>query len=325
MGVWNIGADVLARSRFTVSTLEETVAAVIALHRPGAAPGLRTWVAANRPVFRDRLAGDAFASELIEAAFRPRSIADFIVTPPSRHDRTFQDEIRRIRTTPAEVAIADLARNLGGPVPDRLAVPDLPARAADLLEWVWSHTVRPDWPRRRRIFEADIVARTKQLSSQGWAAALKGMRPGLRWLGDGRLRINAYDNPPRDLTTAELLFIPTTTPGHGWVCWEEPHRYAVIYPCSGLLADRETSAPPQALRRLLGPARATVLTQLETPKSTSQLVALTGFGLGSVGGHLKVLLDAQLARRSRSGRSVLYYRTAVGDRLVDVTGQDPGQ
>ncbi|HET9860208.1 MAG TPA: helix-turn-helix domain-containing protein [Nocardioidaceae bacterium] len=40
--------------------------------------------------------------------------------------------------------------------------------------------------------------------------------------------------------------------------------------------------------------------------STSQLVALTGFGLGSVGGHLRILLDAGLVRRTRSGRSVLY-------------------
>jgi DNA-binding transcriptional ArsR family regulator len=43
---------------------------------------------------------------------------------------------------------------------------------------------------------------------------------------------------------------------------------------------------------------------------------LSGFSLGTVGGHLKVLLDAGLVRRTRSGRSVLYYRTALGDELV---------
>lgn len=45
-------------------------------------------------------------------------------------------------------------------------------------------------------------------------------------------------------------------------------------------------------------------------------VAVTGYGLGSVGGHLRVLLDAGLVRRRRSGRSVLYYRTPAGDQLV---------
>ena len=44
--------------------------------------------------------------------------------------------------------------------------------------------------------------------------------------------------------------------------------------------------------------------------STSQLVAVTGQGLGSVGRHLRVLLDAGLVERRRSGRSVLYSRTA---------------
>jgi DNA-binding transcriptional ArsR family regulator len=68
---------------------------------------------------------------------------------------------------------------------------------------------------------------------------------------------------------------------------------------------------------LLGPARAGVLVLLETPKSTTQLVALTGQGLGSVGRHLKVLLDTRLVQRRRAGRSVLYYRTAAGDTLLE--------
>jgi DNA-binding transcriptional ArsR family regulator len=46
-------------------------------------------------------------------------------------------------------------------------------------------------------------------------------------------------------------------------------------------------------------------------------VALTGQGLGSVGRHLKVLLDARLIQRRRAGRSVLYYRTAIGETLLE--------
>ncbi|MEV4461098.1 winged helix-turn-helix domain-containing protein [Microbispora sp. NPDC049633] len=73
---------------------------------------------------------------------------------------------------------------------------------------------------------------------------------------------------------------------------------------------------PEALGRLLGPARARVLVLLAAPKSTTHLVALTHQGLGSVGRHLKVLLDAGLVRRRRAGRSVLYYRTPLGDALA---------
>jgi DNA-binding transcriptional ArsR family regulator len=69
-----------------------------------------------------------------------------------------------------------------------------------------------------------------------------------------------------------------------------------------------------------------VLTLLDDPMSTTQLVSVTGFALGAVGNHLKILLDARLVRRRRAGRSVLYYRSPDGDRLIQATAEvgDPG-
>jgi DNA-binding transcriptional ArsR family regulator len=139
-------------------------------------------------------------------------------------------------------------------------------------------------------------------------------RPGTA--GQGRLQINAHNYPPRKIAGAQLLFVPVT-PRQGWASWDIPHRYAVIYPCSGVLAHSHPAPVPEALGALLGPARAAVLVLLETPKSTTQLVALTGQGLGSVGRHLKILLDARLVQRRRAGRSVLYYRTAAGETLLE--------
>ncbi|MGH3357173.1 MAG: ArsR/SmtB family transcription factor [Nocardioidaceae bacterium] len=315
MGYWKVSTETLVRSRFAVSPLAETVGAAMALHKRRRQPGLESWHRAHQPAFDRYLASDPFAQAFVDAAIRRHSVADFIVPPPLRADRTFHDELRRVRATAADAALSDLAAAQDDLTGTLLDTPDVAERCADVLEWVWTHTVRPDWPRRRRVLEADIVARTQQLSATGWAAALEQMRPGLRWLGAGRLRINAYDNPPREIADADLLFIPVTA-RHDWVTWDEPRRYAVIYPCSGLLVSEPSTPVPEALRRLLGPARATVLSLLDAPKSTSQLVALTGYGLGSVGGHLRVLLDARLVRRSRSGRSVLYYRTDLADALV---------
>ncbi|MBO0808632.1 MAG: winged helix-turn-helix transcriptional regulator, partial [Actinobacteria bacterium] len=188
------------------------------------------------------------------------------------------------------------------------------------LEWVWTETVLPDWPRRRQIMEADVVARTAELSRGGWTAALAGLRPGMRWLGGGRLQINAYDYPPREISGAELVFVPVTS-GRGWAAWDEPRRYALVYLCSGALAEagRRPAAAPEALAALLGPARARVLVLLATPKSTTQLVALTGQGLGSVGRHLKILLGAGLVARRRAGRAVLYYQTRAGRVLTSAS------
>ncbi|WP_233527487.1 ArsR/SmtB family transcription factor [Micromonospora craniellae] len=174
------------------------------------------------------------------------------------------------------------------------------------------------WPRRRRVLEADIVARTDQLSSGGWACALDRMRPGMRWLGDGRLQVNTYDLPAKDLADAPLLLISSST-RRGWLSSARPHRYAVVYPCSAMLADPSRNPPPEALSRLLGPVRARILTLLDAPKIPTQLVALTGYGFGSVGGHLNVLLQAQLVGRRRSGRSVLHLRAPGGDLLVELT------
>ncbi|WP_283138230.1 ArsR/SmtB family transcription factor [Rhizohabitans arisaemae] len=318
MGLWHVGVETLVRSRFAVSALTETVAALIKLHHGDPGAGGRGWFQAHAPAYRRMLAADPFAARFVATALG-RWLPDFMVTPPEDDDRGFHDELRRVRRTPPGVAVAHLATAAGGEVPAELRGPDLPDRVADLLDWIWTNTLDADWPRRKRILEADIVARTERLSSGGWAAVIEDMRPGLRWLGDGSLRINANDYPPRDIAEgAQLLFIPATTVRYGWVAWEEPHRYALIYPCSGILADAVDHTPPQALSRLIGPVRAHILTLLGSPKSTTQLVALTGYGLGSVGGHLRVLLDAGLLRRSRSGRSVLYYRTPSGDLLAEI-------
>lgn len=126
-----------------------------------------------------------------------------------------------------------------------------------------------------------------RLGQGGWVAALAGLRPALCWLGEDRLQISGQEYPPRELVGAQLLFVPVT-PNQSWLSWHAPtdaaHRYAVVYPCSGALAEADRAPVPQALGRLLGPGRAGVLVLLEAPKSTTQLVALTGQGLGSVVG-----------------------------------------
>jgi hypothetical protein len=127
-------------------------------------------------------------------------IADFLtVTPAGEGEPTFGEELARVRERSPGAARADLTVSLGGPRPARLHRSDPPGRTADLLEWVWTETVLPYWPRRRRIMEADVVARTRELSRGGWAAALADMLPGMRWLGEGRLQINAHDYPPRTI------------------------------------------------------------------------------------------------------------------------------
>jgi DNA-binding transcriptional ArsR family regulator len=313
MGVWRIGADELAESRMVISPLLETVGALLVLVRGRPRLDLQDWYRAHRPAFRALLADEPLLTPLLDGLFRPRWIADFIIPPPDPADRTFHDALRRVRAASPAFVHSVLSEGFDGQLPRALRRGDLATRSADLLEWVWTQTVRADWPRRRQVLEGDILARTSQLSTGGWTAALAGMRPGMKWLGGNQLRINTYDYPPRDLAGARLSFVPNTSP-YGWVTWDQADRYAVIYPCAGTLID---SNPPasEALAHLLGPVRAVVLTTLDRPRSTSQLVALTGYGLGTVGGHLAVLRNAGLVTRRRAGRLVLYSRTPLGNHL----------
>ncbi|MER5553820.1 helix-turn-helix domain-containing protein [Streptomyces sp. NPDC002793] len=330
MGWWEVNADTLASSRFVVSPLCETTASLMVLEGNSPAhPAERRWLDSHGPAYRERLAADPVTALLVPVALgRHRWTADFLTPVPSREVEApdggeFYAELEQIRETPDGTARTDLETAHRGPLPGPLLGPGLPDRLADLLEWVWRETVAPDWLRRRRVMEADVVARTGRLSRSGWAAALDDIHPEMRWLGGNRLQVNARDLPPRRLAGAQLLFVPVT-PGKGWISTDRAGsrgtvlRNAVVYPCSGSLAGAERAAAPEALARLLGAGRASVLMLLDSPMSTTHLVALTGQGLGSVGRHLKVLLDAGLVGRRRAGRSVLYDRSAVGDALVRV-------
>ncbi|MFB8236925.1 ArsR family transcriptional regulator [Kitasatospora purpeofusca] len=353
MGRWRVDADTLAGSRFVLSPLAETVAALKTLHRgTGAHPGERRWLATALPRYRERLAADPVAAALVRTALGPRWNATFLTPTPGAPTpgavpvpdgaALFARELAEVRATPPAVVRADLAETLGAA--DESALPplllrhgDLAGHAAGLLSWVWTETVEPDWARRRRIIEADILARTAALGSGGWAEALGDLRPGMRWLGGDGLRTGAEPAAEsRELTAAELLFVPVT-PGQSWLCWDVPavdgrrvrpgRRYAVVYPCSGVLVDEDRRPVPEALAALLGRGRAELLALLDPPKTTSQLVALTGLPLGSVGRHLRILREAGLALRRRAGRSVLYHRTAAGQVLLDAVpsgAQAPG-
>ncbi len=145
MGLWLIGADTLAQSRFTVSPLAETVGRLIMLAgRPGP-PGEEGWLDVHRRAYHERVAADPFAATFVKVAFRRAWLPDFLTVPPRRSDRCIEDELSRLQATPPDTYMSHLAFALQGPVPESLRVPEGAARVADLLSWIWTHTVEPEW------------------------------------------------------------------------------------------------------------------------------------------------------------------------------------
>jgi hypothetical protein len=77
---------------------------------------------------------------------------------------------------------------LGRPLAEQQDRPDLLERSANLVDWVCTQTMLPYSKSRRQVLEADVVARTRQLSRGGWAAALDDIRPGTRCLAAAACR-----------------------------------------------------------------------------------------------------------------------------------------
>jgi len=320
MSVWLVSADVLAASRFVTSPLIETVNALSVLAARNPQPWERDWLARHGRAFRDRITADPFSATLTRGMQSGSWIPVDLSAPPLPGEVTFDQELARVRRVPPQVAKFDLAQSAGGRLPDALDVSDPAGAFADLLQWIWDHAVRAEWPRRKRKYEADIISRTTVLSQRGWAAAIGGLSPDIRWLGNGQLQITVQDRRPIDLGHAELVFIPSSL--REWrVSWEWQVRFAVIYPAAGMLASPAVPAAPEPLRRLLGPTRAEILLLIGKPITTTQLAAVTGLALGTIGDHLRILLDAGLAERHRSGAHVLYHRTPTGQQLLGAPGE----
>lgn len=324
---WVLSADLLARSRFVISPFSETVAALMILSRPDppGTPWIRSFSALHREACLGMLAEDKLRAAIVDHMWRPRRgrvpgwIADFLGLPPLGNGATFDDELGQLAAWDDDRIRAEIRRFAPGPVPAALGQPGLRDAVADILRWVWTTTLASDWPRRRRVLEADILTRTSRLASHGWAGVFDTLSPHSSWLGGGRLQINGYELPDRDLSQArELDFVPVHS-YTGWDMLELPHRYALVYPVSGALADTgsaNASADRDGLARLIGPNRARILRLLDEPRSTTQLAALVGLPLGAVGNHLRVLLDTGSVLRRRAGREVLYWRTSLGDALA---------
>lgn len=324
MGTWLVPADLLARSRFQVSPLAETVAAltVLSAAAPPGVPWQRAFHATHREAYAEMLADDPVRDAISGWLWRPRRgrvpgwMGDFLTLPPVGPGASFADELAQLDAWD-DARIRGEIRTMrpGEPLPEALGGDGLRRATAEILTWVWTATVAADWPRRRRVLEADIVSRTARLATQGWAGVVPTLGRRMDWKGGGHLQINGYDLPTRDLSAArELSFVPVHSNGQ-WVAWDLPQRFAVVYPVTGAQAGT-VGAAADGLARLVGANRARVLALLDEPHSTTQLAALTGLPLGAAGNHLRVLLDAGAVLRRRSGREVLYWRTSLGDALV---------
>lgn len=322
--------DVVA-SRFAISPLVETLHALWTLSGKRDAGVLRDWVARAREPYA-RLYETEPALRALLALFVPRQYnADFIAPPPTGVNVTFEAELEAMRATPPEQAHAEIARNLQGrqpppePIMRVLRGPDVVAMFADVLEAVWHKILAADWPRFHAILERDVVQRAGQLATYGWRAALNDLNPRVRWRDDDvttghiEVAVGAAEGTHR-LGGRGLLFLPSVFVQDMGVYLEDAWPYALLYPARGVAAPQGGAG---GLARLIGRTRTTILTELEVPATTTQLAARLGLSIGGTGDHIAALREAGLITGVRTGRSVLYQRTPLGDSLANPSAHRP--
>ncbi|MEV5409070.1 helix-turn-helix domain-containing protein [Thermopolyspora sp. NPDC052614] len=325
-------------SRFAISPLIETMHAVWALAGRQEAGALRNWVARSREAYA-RLSETEPALRALAALHVPRYYgADVIAPPPTGVNVTFDDELKAMRATPPEPTHAEIARTLQNrqpppePIMRVLRDRNVVTMFADALEAVWHRIVAPEWPRFNAILERDVVQRAGQLATYGWRAALDDLNPRVRWRdGDatgGHIEITGSADGVHRLGGRGLLFLPSVfvpsayTPSaymHGigaHLAWP----YALIYPARGVAA---AQGGANGLARLIGRTRTVILTELEVPATTTQLAARLGLSIGGTGDHIAALREAGLIAGVRTGRSVLYHRTPLGDSLANPSAHRP--
>ncbi|WP_033820238.1 ArsR family transcriptional regulator [Kitasatospora sp. MBT63] len=316
-------AQDVALTRFASSPLWEVVNSVQVLKEPGAHAVHLPWVRQAR----EALAGVGFG--LLEQLVPVPTVytPDFLTPVPVGLAPTLEEELAHlVATEPAQVRV-DLGR-IEGRLPPLVAglradpVAGL-ARLAGEVRAYWAAALEPHWPRIVRLVEGEVLRRARQMSVGGPAALFEDLHPRVSW-ASGTLRVaHRWFAAERVLEGGRgLVLVPSVFAWPGVYSQSNPPlQPGLVYAPRGVATLWERPvAVPGGLAAVLGRARALLLAELAAPVSTSELAERTGLSAPNVSHHLTALRGAGLVARHRTGRTVLYLRTAVAESLVAAGG-----
>ncbi|MEU5667251.1 ArsR/SmtB family transcription factor [Streptomyces longwoodensis] len=310
------------RCRFALSPLWETQEAARTLKRPERHSYHLPWLR------RHRAAVEALdLSGLWLLMPRRGHSPDWLCPPPLGPTASFEEEIAAVRAADPLAAREDTARSLAD-TPGALDSPQgrawladphrMVAELADLLEHVWHTLVAPDWPRLRALLEADIAFHSRRLAEVGLGGVLPEINRRCGW-DAGTLTVASGGRHERHLGGQGLVLMPSVFVWPDVVSgFDPPWQPTLVYPARGVGGLWTEAAGPgaDALVRLLGRGRASVLAALDDPATTTALAHRLGLAPSSVSAHLTALRDAGLLVARRYGHQVLYERTPLGMALA---------
>ncbi|MBT2451083.1 winged helix-turn-helix transcriptional regulator [Streptomyces sp. ISL-43] len=316
----------LAQTRFAVSPMWEVVTSFRLLREATEPPLHRRWAAQVRPRLERAGLDRGWLAALIPGA---GYLADFLNPTPAGPFPELPAELAAIRRSTPEQVRSDLAvlAAKSRPAPRLRLLHEEPEAALEKvaaeIETYWELALAPYWPRIRQLLESDVFHRARQVAEHGSAHVLNELHESVSW-DAGTLRlVRRHCELTRDQTGSGLLLVPSA------FAWPRvltrsvaPEPPQLAYPARGIgtLWEPRTTESSDAVAAVLGRSRALLLAELDTPASTTQLARHSGLSAAAVSQHLTALRNAGLVTGHRTGRSVLYARTAVADALLTPVG-----
>ncbi|WTJ71884.1 winged helix-turn-helix domain-containing protein [Kitasatospora sp. NBC_01539] len=313
----------LARLRFAVSPMWEVGPSFRLLVSGIAHPVHHTWVAQVRPRWAAAGLDRGWLGDLVPGA---GYVPDFLNPAPDGPAPTLGRELAQIAATPADRVRRDLDRlaeeqgHLGPRASALYARPRARLeRVTEEIAAYWDLALAPYWARIRAVLDADVFHRARQVAEQGAGRLFNELHPTVSW-DDHALRLARRTRAlSRPTAGAGMVLLPSVFTGPcplTRVTPPEPPQLA--YPARGIgdLWAARPAAGTTPLAAVLGRTRTRLLTELDSPASTTELAQRTGLSPAGVSQALTALRDARLVSAHRAGRVVLYARTSVADTLI---------
>ncbi|MEV4049839.1 DUF5937 family protein [Amycolatopsis sp. NPDC049688] len=300
--------------RFGISPLSELALGLRALRKPGAFPLQRPWTDLIGP------ARPFLDTEVLHGLVNERLwVADFVTPRPDSPLTDFDAELVELAELSPERLRGDLLR-VHGTVPPVFAGPhdQVADRLRSALATAWKLCFAPYWQRMRAVLQADITHRGRLVAEAGIGRMLSGLSPAITYVGRHLdVRLTRPEPRLRPVRGEGVTLVPSMFVRRASVPLADELPPTVLYPARGQGTMWSTAPRPEpgAVRALIGSARAELLTMLGEPASSTELALRLGVTTSAVNQHLRVLLRSGLLNSARYGKSVLYYRSDLGDSL----------
>lgn len=308
----------VAKVRFAVSPLGETVLALRILLGTGGHAIHQPWVRQARPLLQEREQELPLLRTLIAGP-----LPSFLFPVPGQRLPSMATELEQVRATREDFFRQEYGAVLGMPAGDAPEPATVLPRLVEALRRCHDLLIAPRWGRMRAVLEADIGRRALTLVEGGVQALFAELHRDIAWDG-GQLVVHGR-RTPHSVHTVDAG-------GHGLVLQPSVFNWpnvgvdkapvtaaSIRYPAMGVGLLWEPPHPaPTGLAPVLGRTRTGILAALAEPLTTAALAARLSITPSAVSQHLGALRGAGLVSTRRTGRTALHLRT---DRATHLLGE----